>query len=84
MEMIVGVALSIENVPEEKVELLKQRAERNRRSLQGELMAIIDAATAILPNRPMTVEEIGTYVRSFGVTTSDEAVRMIREDRDSR
>ena len=79
-----GVDLSIRNEPEEKVELLKQRAARNQRSLQGELIAIIEAATAALPNRPMTVEEIGTYVRSFGVTTSDEAVRMIREDRDSR
>ena len=79
-----GIALSIENVPEEKVELLKQRAERNHRSLQSELLAIIDAATEALPHRPMTVEEIGTYVRSFGITTGNEAVHMVREDRDSR
>jgi len=79
-----GVNISIKNVPEEKVELLRQRAKINHRSLQGELMAIIDQATMTVPKKPMTVSEFATYVRSFGITTKDEAVRMIREDRDSR
>lgn len=79
-----GVDLSIKNVPAEKVELLKQRAESNHRSLEDELLALIDQATAALPKKQMTISEIGAYVRSFGVTTKDEAVRMIREDRDSR
>jgi antitoxin FitA len=37
--------LSIKDVPEELAEALRQRAARNHRSLQGELMAIITAAT---------------------------------------
>ena len=79
-----GVNLSIEDVPEDKVELLKRRARSNRRSLRDELLALIDQATVAPAKNPMTVSEFGTYVRSFGVTTGNEAVRMIREDRDSR
>jgi hypothetical protein len=36
--------LSIKDVPEELAEALRQRAARNHRSLQGELMAIIQQA----------------------------------------
>lgn len=36
--------LSIKDVPEELAEALRRRAARNHRSLQGELMAIIEAA----------------------------------------
>jgi plasmid stability protein len=79
-----GVNISIKNVPEEKVEILRRRAKSNHRSLQGELMAIIDQAMLDPPKKYMTIEEVAAYVRSFGVTTKDESVRMIREDRDSR
>jgi plasmid stability protein len=40
----VNVNLSIKAVPEALAERLRQRAERNHRSLQGELMAIIERA----------------------------------------
>ncbi|MBI3524587.1 MAG: Arc family DNA-binding protein [Betaproteobacteria bacterium] len=36
--------LSIKDVPETLAEKLRQRAARNHRSLQGELMALLDAA----------------------------------------
>lgn len=36
--------LSIKDVPDALAERLKQRASRNHRSLQGELMAIVEAA----------------------------------------
>ncbi len=36
------VTLSIKNVPEELAQRLKERAARNHRSLQGELMAILE------------------------------------------
>jgi antitoxin FitA len=41
-----GVNLSIKSVPEDWAERLRQRAERNHRSLQGELMAIVEQALA--------------------------------------
>lgn len=39
------VNLSIKNAPDAVVERLRRRAERHHRSLQGELMAIIEAAS---------------------------------------
>ncbi|HEY4940082.1 MAG TPA: Arc family DNA-binding protein [Rhizomicrobium sp.] len=72
-----GVNLSVKNVPAEQVELLKQRAKRNHRSLQGELLAIIEKVTA-----PKSIEELSDYVQTLDLTRKKEAVRMIREDRD--
>jgi len=39
-----GVNLSIKNVPEELARQLRERARRHHRSLQGELMAILEEA----------------------------------------
>jgi hypothetical protein len=50
--------LSIKDVPEEIAEALRQRAARNHRSLQGELMAIITAA-ASQPSEPAAAEPGG-------------------------
>ena len=46
---IMPVNLSIKNVPETMAAKLRARAERNHRSLQGELMAILETA-ATEPN----------------------------------
>ena len=40
------VNLSVKNVPEALAVKLRERAARNHRSLQGELMAILEAATS--------------------------------------
>ena len=48
--------LSIKNVPEELVERLRSQAKLNHRSMQGELMAIIDDAQAKLNHRSMQGE----------------------------
>lgn len=72
--------LSIKNVPERQVALLRARAARNHRSLQGELRAIIDE---VIGQRPiLTIEELAKEVRAIGVKTPSQSVRMIREDRD--
>jgi plasmid stability protein len=73
--------LSIKGVPEEQVERLRERAKANHRSLQGELRALIDAATGS-PPRNRSVDEIAERVRQLGLQRRDEAVRLIREDRD--
>ena len=39
------VSFSVKNVPDEVAEALRVRARRNHRSLQGELMAVLEAAT---------------------------------------
>jgi plasmid stability protein len=40
-----GVNLSIKDVPDDVAERLRRRAARNHRSLQGELMAIVEQAS---------------------------------------
>ena len=74
-----AVTLSIKNVPDELAQRLKERAARNHRSLQGELMAIIEDA-----GRPVrSIGEFGRYVDALGIKTPRESARMVREDRDN-
>src|ERR1700749_4778530 len=73
--------LSIKGVPEEQVIRLCERAKANHRSLQGELRALIDAATWGIP-RKLSVDEIAFKVSGLGLRRRDEAARLIREDRD--
>ncbi len=51
-----SVNLSIKDVPDELAQRLRERAARHHRSLQGELMAIVEAA-AQAPATPSTASE---------------------------
>ena len=82
MEQTVPVNLSIKNAPDEIVNRLRARAERNHRSLQGELMAILEEAVRQSP--AMTADEVLASVRRMGLSTPSESASMIRGDRDSR
>jgi plasmid stability protein len=44
-----AVSLSIKNVPDEMAAALRERARINHRSVQGELMAILEAAVTPKP-----------------------------------
>lgn len=55
--------------------------ERHHRSLQGELLAIIEAA---VQDGPLTPAEVLAEVRRLGLQTPGEAVALIRADRDGR
>jgi plasmid stability protein len=77
------VNLSIENVPDEVVERLSRRAARNRRSLQDELLAIIEDAAGV-EQRPNGVAEVLAEVRKMGLKTPREAAAIIRIHRDRR
>jgi plasmid stability protein len=64
--------LSIKNVPDDLAEQLRVRAARNHRSLQGELMAILEAAVAAgVPGTParsvLGVAEPQPAVKASGV-----------------
>ena len=74
--------LSIKNAPDEVVHRLRQRAERHHRSLQGELLSIIEAAAR--EDRPATPAELLAEIRRLGVHTPNESVSLIRADRDAR
>jgi antitoxin FitA len=81
-----GVNISIKNVPQDKLERLKARAKQNHRSLQGELLALIDEAIKAEPEqrKTITIDELVENGKRLGLTTADEATQWIRHDRDSR
>jgi len=76
------VTLSIKNVPEDLTEKLKKRAMSHHRSMQGELMAILEEA--VTGEQRLTPEDLLREVRGLGLNTPAEAAEMIRKDRDSR
>ena len=75
------VNLSIKNVPEELAQRLRERARRHHRSLQGELMAILEEE--LIPRR-VTVDQVYQRVQELGLKTGSETAGMVREDRDAR
>ena len=75
------INVSVKNVPDAIVEKLRQRARRNHRSLQGEIMAILEEASQ--PAR-LTLEEAERRLKALNFTTSDESTAWIREERDAR
>lgn len=76
------VNLSIKNVSDELAEQLRRRARQSHRSLQGELMAILEAS--VHGPEPLTPLEVLEVVRGLGLTTKEDSVEMIRRDRDDR
>jgi plasmid stability protein len=73
------VTLSVKNVPKDVATRLRDRAARNHRSLQGELLAILTDAAAVT-----TVSELVSLVKKLGLRMPSESAAMIREDRDAR
>ena len=75
------VNLSIKNAPDDVVQRLRERAARNHRSLQGELMAIIEAAVQPEPRR-ISIDEFRTRIKALGLNARDESAAIVRADRD--
>lgn len=89
------VNLSVKNVPDELAERLRRRAERNRRSLQRELISILEAAVGHLPEsrddsagadnrRPITIEELCEITRKLFPEETESSVEYIRQMREGR
>ena len=75
------VSLSIKNVPDQVAERLRMRAERHHRSIQGELLAILEAA---VDEGSLTVEEAHARIKAMGLRTKADSTRIVRELRDAR
>jgi plasmid stability protein len=74
--------LSIKNVPEDLAARVRARAARNRRSLQGELLVILEESVNEGPAQgPM---EVLRRLRELGLRTTPKSAQWIREDRDGR
>ena len=76
------VDLSIKNVPDDVAEKLRERAKKNHRSLQGELMSLIE--NSLTTNERISPAELHARVERSGFTTPGDSVDIIRADRDSR
>jgi len=87
-----AVNLSVKNVPEELAARLRARAERNRRSLQRELLSILEAAAdeqatsppVLPPRNRISIEELAERARKLFPRGTESSVAYIREMRDSR
>ena len=75
------VNITFKDVPDELVRLLKERAKRNHRSLQKEILALLEEA---LKPRPLSIEEAYERLKALGLFTPDEAAVFVRADRDGR
>lgn len=77
-----AVSLSIKAVPDELAEALRKRAEQNHRSLQGELMHILE--TAVAQPRPFRAQDLARRIKQLGFTSPDESAAIVRDARDRR
>ena len=76
-----AVSLSIKDVPEGLARALRDRAARNHRSVQGELMHILETA---LQERPFRAQELVRQIQALGLQTEADGTAIIRRDRDRR
>ena len=76
-----AVNLSVKNVPDDIAERLRKRAKRHHRSLQGELMTILEEASGSV--RP-SVDEAEKRLNALGFRTDDNSTAWVRELRDAR
>ncbi len=74
------IDLSIKNAPDEVVHRLRRRAERLHRSLQGELLAIIEEA--VRSEQDLSPADLLAEVRSLDLSTPAESAEIVRSDRD--
>ena len=74
-----AVNLSIRNVPDPLAQKLRDRARRNHRSLQGELLSILEETVS---PRQLTIEEAYEKIRRLNIRPVSESTQIIREDRD--
>jgi plasmid stability protein len=75
-------SLSIKNVPDAVVERLRARAARNRRSLQGELLDLIERAADEVPL--ISAREVYDRIRKLNLPAGENSADIIRAMRDAR
>ena len=76
------VNLSIKNVPDHVAEEVRKRAAKHHRSLQGELISILEETVA--QEKKMTPAGFLEEIRAFSLKTPSESLKIVRGDRDAR
>lgn len=73
------VTLSVKHVPKDLAKRLRERAARNQRWLQGELLVILTEAGTVT-----SVSDLAALVKRIGLRSPSESAAMFRADRDAR
>jgi antitoxin FitA len=72
------VTVTIKNIPEQLYEQIKLRAKRNHRSMNGEILSILEQATSLPPIDVQVTLEQARKVREFTANytvTAEEFVK---------
>ena len=77
-----AVNLSIKNVPEDLANQLRQRAAKHHRSLQGELLAILEET--LCKDAVITPAQLLLKIKEMELRTASNSALWVREDRDAR
>ena len=77
-----AISLSIKNVPEAVVDRLRERAKRNRRSLQGELLDLVERAAQEAPI--LSARMVFDRIKKLNLPKGPSSVDIIRKMRDAR
>ena len=75
------VNLTIEYVPDEWVDRLREYGRRNRRSLQKEVIVLLEEALRL---KRLTVQEVEEQLHAMALRTPEGAAQVVRSDRDAR
>jgi len=76
------INLSIKNVPDHVAADVRKRAAKHHRSLQGELISILEEIVA--QDKMLTPEGLLKELRTLRLKTPSESLKIIRRDRDVR
>ena len=76
------INLSIKNVPDDLAEEVRKRAAKHHRSLQGELISILEETIA--QEKRMSPARLLKELRALSLKTPSESLKIIRRDRDAR
>ena len=77
-----SVSLSIKNVPEAVVDRLRERAKRNPRSLQGELLDVVERAAQEAPL--LSARDVYERIKKLNLPKGPSSVDIIRKMRHAR
>jgi plasmid stability protein len=76
-----SINVSLKNVPDEIMEKLRQRAKAHHRSVQGELMAILEEVTN---STKLSLDQAESRLKELRLETGDDSTTWIRELRNAR
>ena len=79
------VTVTIKNIPEQVYERIKAQAKKNHRSINGEILSILEQAISLPPIDVQATLERARKVRELTADytiTADEIERMINEGRE--